>query len=121
MIEKIELLEKARERKMNLAMIEKDYVLGWMLFGFSTLPDLVFKGGTALSKIYFPKTWRLSEDLDFTLVDGDFDDVLKRLDEIFGLVERESGISLNLKSRYSNPEYLQLRIQCIAWKKSRQG
>lgn len=111
MIEKIELLEKARERKLNLAMIEKDYVLGWMLFGFSTLPYLVFKGGTALSKIYFPKTWRLSEDLDFTLVDGDFDDVLKRLDEIFGLVERESGISLNLKSQYSNPEYLQLRIQ----------
>ena len=28
------------------------------------------KGGTALSKIYFPGRWRLSEDLDFTVVGG---------------------------------------------------
>jgi len=46
-------------------MIEKDYVLGWVLFGLMWVPELVFKGGTVLAKVYFPRTWRLSEDLDF--------------------------------------------------------
>lgn len=114
MIDKRELLEKARERNLNLAMIEKDYVLGWLLFGFSTIPSLIFKGGTALSKIYFPKTWRLSEDLDFTLTKGSFEKILERLEEIFELVKRESGIELKLKNHYFNPEYLQLRIQYTA-------
>ncbi len=114
MIDRRELLEKARERNLNLAMIEKDYVLGWVLFGFSSIPNLIFKGGTALSKIYFPKMWRLSEDLDFTLIKGSFDEVLGNLGEIFKLIERESGIKLSLKSQHSNPEYLQLRVQYTA-------
>lgn len=59
MIDKRELLEKTRERNLNLQMIEKDYILGWLLFGISKIPDLVFKGGTALSKIYFSRIWRL--------------------------------------------------------------
>ena len=67
LIDRRELLEKARERKLTLGMIEKDYVLGWLLFGLSGIKGLTFKGGTALSKIYFPKIWRLSEDLDFVL------------------------------------------------------
>lgn len=54
MIDKRELLAKARERRLPLAMIEKDYILGWVLFGLARLPELVFKGGTALSKVYFP-------------------------------------------------------------------
>ncbi|MFQ6092333.1 MAG: nucleotidyl transferase AbiEii/AbiGii toxin family protein [bacterium] len=69
MIDKRELLEKSRDRNLPLAMVEKDYVLGWLLFGFSDVPALVFKGGTALSKIYFPRTWRLSEDLDFACLE----------------------------------------------------
>lgn len=65
MIDRRELLQKTREMKLTLGMIEKDYVLGWLLFGLSGIRDLTFKGGTALSKIYFPRLWRLSEDLDF--------------------------------------------------------
>lgn len=64
LIDRRELLAKARERNLNLNIVEKDYVIGWLLFGFSLINSLVFKGGTALSKIYFPKIWRLSEDLD---------------------------------------------------------
>ena len=107
MIDKRELLEKARERKLNLGMIEKDYVLGWLLFGFSKT-KLVFKGGTALSKIYFPEIWRLSEDLDFSFR-GNFDKI--EVEEILRFVEQESGIKFKLKSKYQNPEYLQLKIQ----------
>lgn len=65
LIDKRELLEKARERKLGLQIVEKDYVLGWLLYGLKEFDELAFKGGTALSKIYFPEVWRLSEDLDF--------------------------------------------------------
>ena len=62
----------SRERRIAVDLIEKDYALGWILFGIasSSISDrLAFKGGTALSKVYFPESWRLSEDLDFTLLD----------------------------------------------------
>jgi predicted nucleotidyltransferase component of viral defense system len=65
LIDRRELLERARTRNLPLTIVEKDYVLGWLLFGLSRISNLVFKGGTALSKIYFPEVWRLSEDLDF--------------------------------------------------------
>lgn len=55
LIDRRELLEKARERNLTLGMIEKDYVLGWVLSGLSGIRGLAFKGGTALSKIYFPQ------------------------------------------------------------------
>lgn len=111
MIDRRELLAKARERHLNLNIIEKDYVLGWLLYGFSQIDSLVFKGGTALSKIYFPEIWRLSEDLDFSLIEDDFPMVSERIEEIFGLIEKKSGIKLDLKSKFSNPDYLQLKIK----------
>ena len=48
--------------------IQKDYSAILLLFvisEFSKISEMVFKGGTALKKIYFPDT-RFSEDLDFT-------------------------------------------------------
>ena len=110
MIDRRELLEKARQRNLTLGMIEKDYVLGWLLFGISGINDLTFKGGTALSKIYFPRIWRLSEDLDFVYL-KDFMNILRTLPGIFARIEELSGIKLALKSHYSNPDYLQLKIQ----------
>jgi predicted nucleotidyltransferase component of viral defense system len=114
LIDRRELLSKARERHLNLNLVEKDYVLGWLLFGFSKINSLVFKGGTALSKIYFPEIWRLSEDLDFSLLSNDFSVVSRQIKEIFKLIESKSGIQLNLKSEFYNPDYLQLKIQYIA-------
>ena len=50
-------------------VIERDYLLSWILAGISQVPalsdTLVFKGGTALRKCYFDD-YRFSEDLDFT-------------------------------------------------------
>ena len=51
MIDRRELLAKARERGLPLAMVEKDYVLGWALFAITRIPELVFKGGTALDEV----------------------------------------------------------------------
>ena len=110
LIDRRELLEKARERNLTLSMIEKDYMLGWVLFGLSEMKDLTFKGGTALSKVYFPAIWRLSEDLDF-VYPGDFGSILRTLPEIFRKIQVASGIKLSPKSHHSNPDYLQLKIQ----------
>lgn len=51
--------------------VEKDYVLGWMLWGINQHPVIsswAFKGGTSFKKCHF-ETFRFSEDLDFTLTD----------------------------------------------------
>ena len=111
MIDRRELLEKAREKRLNLMIVEKDYVLGWLLYGFSREADLVFKGGTALSKIYFPKIWRLSEDLDFSLLEGHPETVQDKVERIFSAAQESSGIKFALKSSHTNPEYLQLKIR----------
>lgn len=72
MITKDEILAVADETGLTPAVVEKDYVLGWLLAAVNanqTFSDLwVFKGGTCLKKCYF-ETYRFSEDLDFTLSD----------------------------------------------------
>jgi len=110
LIDRRELLEKARERNLTLGMMEKDYVLGWLLFGLAEINGLTFKGGTALSKVYFPRIWRLSEDLDFVYA-GYFQGIVARLAEIFDRIQNASRIRLTLKRQHSNPGYLQLKIQ----------
>lgn len=63
----IERASKAAGFPMNL--IEKDYYLTVLLGGINRELDdrLVFKGGTCLNKVYFDY-YRLSEDLDFTML-----------------------------------------------------
>ncbi|MYJ94869.1 MAG: WYL domain-containing protein [Proteobacteria bacterium] len=72
MIDQSEILEAANETGLNPYVIEKDYVIGWVLAGIYDHPDIrdawVFKGGTCLKKCFF-ETYRFSEDLDFTLRD----------------------------------------------------
>ena len=70
MIGKDEILAFADETGLTPNVVEKDYVLGWLLAAINSNPVLsqswVFKGGTCLKKCYF-ETYRFSEDLDFTL------------------------------------------------------
>lgn len=63
-------LEEARQRhNARWEVIERDYMLGWVLAGMQQVTllreTLVFKGGTALKKCYFGD-YRFSEDLDFS-------------------------------------------------------
>ncbi len=73
MITKKEVLDIAHLLHLRPDIVEKDYVLGWMLFGInnnSFLKELwAFKGGTSLKKCFF-ETFRFSEDLDFTVSDS---------------------------------------------------
>ena len=69
MINKDEIKIIAAEKQLSPQVIEKDYVLGWVLAGINHNPvtnnHWIFKGGTCLKKCYF-ETYRFSEDLDFT-------------------------------------------------------
>lgn len=73
MIDVAEIQAIATDLGLSPEVVEKDYVLGWLLAGISAHPALstswVFKGGTCLKKCYF-ETYRFSEDLDFTLTDA---------------------------------------------------
>jgi len=112
-----ELRKIAREKKLALDLVEKDYVLGCILYGIysSRLSNcLVFKGGTALSKVYFPSDWRLSEDLDFTILgENSIEDLVAILTtEVPDIVAKASGISVVLsKPPFLNSKYLQSRFQ----------
>lgn len=61
------LNQVAMQTGFLLPLVEKDYYLTLVLSRLHELsPDLIFKGGTCLNKIYF-SYYRLSEDLDFTM------------------------------------------------------
>lgn len=72
MISKQEILQQAQKLQLMPNIIEKDYVIGWILAGIANNYKLynnwIFKGGTCLKKCFF-KQYRFSEDLDFTLTD----------------------------------------------------
>ena len=72
MIDLAEIQAVSTDLGLSPEVVEKDYVLGWLLAGIYAHPAMsaswVFKGGTCLKKCYF-ETYRFSEDLDFTLID----------------------------------------------------
>lgn len=77
-----------------------------MLYGIYTAEfgeNLLFKGGTALSKLYFPETWRFSEDLDFT-VDGQFTATKTDLQEALETASRLSGIEFSIEEYYEGSD-----------------
>ena len=65
MIEKREILAISQQTSLTPHIVEKDYVLGWMLAGIYGHAELAenwaFKGGTCLKKCYI-ETHRFSED-----------------------------------------------------------
>lgn len=100
MIPAREVLDLRTEWSLDVGVIEKDYVLGWLLAGIANEPDLartwVFKGGTCLRKCYY-ETYRFSEDLDFTVIDGGPetpDDLAGIFGRIGEWLREEAGIDL---------------------------
>lgn len=65
MIDDSELRTRARGLGIDPSHIEKDYILNCILASIAERNErLVFRGGTALARLYWPD-YRLSEDLDF--------------------------------------------------------
>ncbi len=114
MITADEIRKTARLKGFPAGVIEKDYALTCLLYGIygSGLKDiLVFKGGTALSKLYFVKLFRLSEDLDFTVIRTvSAPRIEQLLDECLKNIS-EKVMEFSLKSFHSNPEHIIAEIQ----------
>jgi len=95
MILKKEITDKSIEWKVPPDTVDKDWVLGHFLSAFYSINEhkekLVFKGGTALRKCYFPN-YRFSEDLDFTSKTVDYKLTKKILTEVIEIAKNNSGI-----------------------------
>lgn len=100
MIDPSEILAVSTDLSLAPEVVEKDYVLGWLLAAIYAHPQLaeswVFKGGTCLKKCYF-ETYRFSEDLDFTLtsnaqISADF--LLGAFREVVAWIYEKTGIEI---------------------------
>ncbi|MEM2941714.1 MAG: nucleotidyl transferase AbiEii/AbiGii toxin family protein, partial [Thermoproteota archaeon] len=92
MIDDVLLRRIATEEKVPLGIIEKDFAISCVLLVISKskLKDhLIFKGGTAIKKIYYPEA-RFSEDMDFTVRSISEEDVISSLKEIISETRIES-------------------------------
>lgn len=105
MIDRREILDIASPLGLLPHVVEKDYVLGWVLAGIyqhaAIAENWIFKGGTCLKKCYF-ETYRFSEDLDFTLADSSPID-----QEFLVAVFREIGEWIYEQTGIEIPEELQ--------------
>lgn len=101
MLTEEEIRRIARARGLNVGLAEKDYVIDWLLKGMYESgigKSLLFKGGTAIKKVYFQETWRFSHDLDFTalrLEIGETESLLKR---VFRNIEGASAVRMDFGS-----------------------
>jgi len=100
MIDLAEIQAISTDLGLSPEVVEKDYVLGWILAGINAHEELaeswVFKGGPCLKKCYF-ETYRFSEDLDFTLCNEDHldEEFLRRVfEEVVGWVTDQSGLNI---------------------------
>ena len=112
MISRTELQILANREKVALGILGKDYVLTEVLKALSKVPELqdllVFKGGTALGKIYFPD-WRYSEDLDFTVKKDMKEDELRNLlNQWYRIVQELSQSQLTVKMLHKPNGYARI-------------
>jgi len=102
MIKQSEIQSISSKLGVRDTQIEKDYVIGWVLKGISNnellRQKLLFKGGTAIRKIYI-NDYRLSEDLDFTFIDDEINETFLKneFDKVCQWVEEESRITLETR------------------------
>lgn len=88
-----------QEHKLD-KVIEKDYVIAWLLLGLAVSnlkKSLAFKGGTALKRVYF-SGYRYSEDLDFTILNKlDETDLKDKFRKVLRNLERSQAFVFDLK------------------------
>jgi predicted nucleotidyltransferase component of viral defense system len=104
-----EILALRDEWGLRDDVVEKDYALGWLLGAIASQPELssrwVFKGGTCLRKCFY-ETYRFSEDLDFTVVDGGpetADELLPVMRRAAAWLRERTGIELEIDPSMFRP------------------
>ena len=116
MISQNVITEVSKKENIGWLVVEKDYFLTLLLDGISNSgikENLVFKGGTALRKVYF-KHYRYSEDLDFTLrkpmkekeIEGSFKG-------IFEYLKNEYNADFVIRDFYNKNWFSDIKIQFV--------
>lgn len=94
----------AQASQIDSYVAERDVVLTYVLKILDDgglLDNLAFKGGTCLKKIYYGKTTRFSEDLDFTSSGIDVDSLKRKLKAL--LHDKEHyGIHFKINDQHSS-------------------
>lgn len=117
MISNRDLITLAGEFSLDVNVVEKDYVLGWLLAAINNHHLLsskwIFKGGTCLKKCYF-ETYRFSEDLDYTLIDESqidagfltmcFNEIAQWLYEVAGIEIPKDTIQFKIRDNKKSAE-----------------
>lgn len=93
--------------------VEKDYCITWLLIALSSLKkeseDIIFYGGTAIKKIYFPD-YRFSEDLDFIGLGGlKTDRILNLWERLYAVIKDKANI--NFSTERETVERQETRLQ----------
>ena len=104
MISRTGLNERVQEWGLREDVVEKDYAIGWLLWGIGSNPTLsaswAFKGGTCLKKCYL-ETYRFSEDLDFTVLPGgplNPDEVAPIIQEVLDRIYDQAGVDFRVRA-----------------------
>ena len=108
---------------VSWAVVEKDYFLTLLLEGVAQTPllkqTLVFKGGTALRKIYL-KNYRYSEDLDFTMRKALGREELRgALESAREYLEREHNAEFRIKNFNSKSYFTDVKVQFTGLKRTK--
>ncbi len=105
MISSAEIARLAHSLGVGDRVIEKDYVLSWLLVAIAESElrsKLAFKGGTALKLCYYAD-YRFSEDLDFTLcADLSHADLVGAFETLFPWLSQRVNLTLTLRSAEQN-------------------
>lgn len=123
--------EVSGQREVSEVIIEKDYILDWLLWGLSQIEEFrtnfIFKGATLLHKMYF-SDWRFSEDLDFTTIKNlKEDEIRKMISLCCKTVQERSGIVLDCKEISSSGEWdnqiwsFEVKIEYVGPRKQERG
>jgi predicted nucleotidyltransferase component of viral defense system len=95
MIDDAEIRRRASSLGVQQDHVERDYVLNHILAHVSADPgSLIFRGGTALARVYWPD-FRLSEDLDF-ITPGSGEDIEGIERRAVRRAKETTGIELSL-------------------------
>src|SRR6266511_5827397 len=96
MIDAAEIVRRAKVLSLRPDHVWKDYVLNHILAAvIDSATDLVFRGGTALARTYWPD-FRLSEDLDF-ITEGEASEANEVLARAVEIASASTGFSLALE------------------------
>lgn len=109
-----DLKRKAARDGVPQGIIEKDFALTvalGLIADSDLAPHLIFKGGTAIKKIYFADA-RFSEDLDFTAIRLGKDELVKRLSKILQDTELE-GVRFGKAEREPTKEGLKAAVKYL--------